>query len=189
MNEADWAIDEQLLRRADRVCQWLRAHIPSGLRAVLQAEDVFQEVAIAAFRSPTTRTLATDEDWDNWLFGVARVQLALAKRTLCCPSRRPRGFIRRDSIFGRISGNEPTPSRQISGKEAGYATRVALAGLPDSYRQVLELRFVHGRSHAEIAATINRTESAVNSLLYRGLAKLRERLGSASCYLSGGGNP
>lgn len=181
----EWAVDRQLLKRADRVCGWLRAHIAPNLRPTLQAEDVFQEVAIAAFRSPTTRLLSTDDDWDNWLFGVARVQLAMAKRTLGCPRRRPRGALLHESVFGRLAGNDKTPSRQLSGREAGYAARVALASLPDSCRIVVEMRFLDGLSHLEIAKSLNKSEAAVNSLLYRGLAKLRDRLGSASRYLSG----
>jgi RNA polymerase sigma-70 factor (ECF subfamily) len=49
--------------------------------------------------------------------------------------------------------------------------------LPDDQRNVLEMRFVEGRSIREIAAGLNRSEGAVKQLQFRAVKSLRERMG------------
>jgi RNA polymerase sigma-70 factor (ECF subfamily) len=46
--------------------------------------------------------------------------------------------------------------------------------LPDLQRQVIELRFVEGKSIREIAAALNRSEGAVKQLQLRALENLRK---------------
>jgi RNA polymerase sigma-70 factor (ECF subfamily) len=48
--------------------------------------------------------------------------------------------------------------------------------LPDTQRQVIELRFVDGRSIREIAAALDRSEGAVKQLQLRALENLRKSL-------------
>jgi RNA polymerase sigma-70 factor (ECF subfamily) len=50
----------------------------------------------------------------------------------------------------------------------------ALSRLPEDMQQVLLGRHVDGRSHAEIAAALGRTEGAVRMLYLRALRRLRE---------------
>jgi RNA polymerase sigma-70 factor (ECF subfamily) len=52
----------------------------------------------------------------------------------------------------------------------------ALARLPEDQRQAVELHHLKGRPVAEVAEQLGRSPSAVGSLLYRGLKKLRELL-------------
>jgi RNA polymerase sigma-70 factor (ECF subfamily) len=49
--------------------------------------------------------------------------------------------------------------------------------LPDFQRQVIELRFVEGRSIREIAAALERSEGAVKQLQLRALENLRKSMG------------
>ena len=48
--------------------------------------------------------------------------------------------------------------------------------LPDAQRQVIEMRFVDGRSIREIAAALERSEGAVKQLQLRALENLRKHL-------------
>lgn len=50
----------------------------------------------------------------------------------------------------------------------------ALAGLPDDQRDVLVLRFVEGYSHADVAATLGKSEVAVRQIQVRGLRSLQK---------------
>ena len=52
----------------------------------------------------------------------------------------------------------------------------ALESLPPRNREVLVLRWLHGLSHAEIAATLGISRKGVENHLARGLAALRDRL-------------
>ncbi|HVV15112.1 MAG TPA: RNA polymerase sigma factor [Candidatus Paceibacterota bacterium] len=52
----------------------------------------------------------------------------------------------------------------------------ALKGLPDSYREVLSMRYVDGFSPKEIAESIGENENAVSVRIHRGLKKLKAAL-------------
>jgi len=49
--------------------------------------------------------------------------------------------------------------------------------LPDVQRQVIEMRFVDGRSIREIATALSRSEGAVKQLQLRALENLRKGMG------------
>jgi RNA polymerase sigma-70 factor (ECF subfamily) len=55
-----------------------------------------------------------------------------------------------------------------------------LATLPANQREVVELRFRHGLSYAEIAAVTGLTSTNVGFLLHVGLKSLRARLGAGA---------
>ena len=52
----------------------------------------------------------------------------------------------------------------------------AVRALPPDQRQVIELRFAEGRSVAEIATAMRRSEGAVKQLQFRAIKTLRQRL-------------
>ena len=54
----------------------------------------------------------------------------------------------------------------------------AIAGLPESQQEVLQLRFQHGLSYREVSHVTGRTKSNVGVLIHKGIKALRERLGS-----------
>lgn len=58
----------------------------------------------------------------------------------------------------------------------GTRALAALKQLPDSYREVLSMRYVDGFSPKEIAESIGESENAVSVRLHRGLKKLKDLL-------------
>ena len=56
------------------------------------------------------------------------------------------------------------------------AVERALAALPGKTRRVLELRYLEGLGHCEIAERLGMTRNAVDQALHRGHRKLRETL-------------
>ncbi len=186
--ETEQHIQERLLQRADSLCAWIQREMRPELRGLIHADDIFQEVAAAAFRSPSARHLRTPQDWDRWLRRVAKTRLALALRTQRRLKRLPPGLIgehMQSGILRQLPANGRTPSRSVSAREFTYALRVALASLPESVRVAIELKLFEERTDDEIAATLNKSKEAVRGILYRGLARLRERLGDASRFFSG----
>jgi RNA polymerase sigma-70 factor (ECF subfamily) len=76
----------------------------------------------------------------------------------------------------QLSGGEATPSQIIMRKEEVLHLAAALEQIESPQRDVIELHHLQGRSLAETAAILGRSQSAVAALLHRGLQKLKERL-------------
>ncbi len=74
----------------------------------------------------------------------------------------------------------PPPDVPDEGESATIERRAMLFQLvdrlPDLQRQVIEMRFVDGRSIREIAAALERSEGAVKQLQLRALENLRKRM-------------
>ena len=70
----------------------------------------------------------------------------------------------------------PTPGQVAGRNEQVLLLAAALATLAEPQQVAVELRHLHGWTLNEIAEHLNRTPSAVASLLHRGLAHLRTRL-------------
>lgn len=81
--------------------------------------------------------------------------------------KRRRGLPLEDALAGEAAG---------FGDDSGKTVIELIRAMPDTYRAVLEMRFVEERSTKEIAAALHLTESAVNTRIHRGRAILIEKL-------------
>lgn len=81
--------------------------------------------------------------------------------------KRRRGLPFEDALAGEAAG---------LGDDSGKPVIELIRAMPDTYRAVLEMRFVEERSTKEIAAALHLTESAVNTRIHRGRAILIEKL-------------
>ena len=71
-----------------------------------------------------------------------------------------------------------TPPESAEAREArDHALRV-LAEMPDEYRQVLAMRYLAGADYETIHRQLGLTHGALRGLLNRGMALMRERMGS-----------
>jgi RNA polymerase sigma factor (sigma-70 family) len=75
---------------------------------------------------------------------------------------------------------EPLPDTLVDASEPVGEGDVAvvLSSLPPPQRQLLELVYVHGYSHAEVAAITGTTEGAVKTGIWRARAAFRSRYGA-----------
>ena len=71
----------------------------------------------------------------------------------------------------------PTPLEQASRTEQSQQVRQALRQLPDKQRQILELNYYQGMSHADIAQQLELPLGTIKSRARQGLVKLRQLLG------------
>ncbi|MFY9341502.1 MAG: sigma-70 family RNA polymerase sigma factor [Planctomycetota bacterium] len=83
----------------------------------------------------------------------------------------------RESIF---PGGGPSPSRMLATADTSAAIEAAMLELSSLHRRVLELKFIAGMSHAEVAQQIGRTEANSRKLLERALVNLRAELAKRS---------
>lgn len=97
-----------------------------------------------------------------------------------------RGQLRRRRIvrwigFDPVRHDRPAtteaPDVPLEREELRRRVRGALAALPDRQREAVVLRRYHDLSYREIAEVMGTTEAAVESLLIRASAALRQRLG------------
>lgn len=81
-----------------------------------------------------------------------------------------------------LSGNEHSddsdPFDRLDRQEERQRLREALRALPAEYQDVLILRFMKNLSHAEVAALLDKSETAVRTIQHRALKALGEQLGS-----------
>jgi RNA polymerase sigma-70 factor (ECF subfamily) len=135
-----------------------------------EAEDVTQEAMLRLWRQAP-----------RWQPGAARVSTWLTRvvLNLATDRLRRRRFLPLDAALG--PGREPADARP--GAEAGLraaerarALRAALAGLPERQAQAVALRHLEGLSNPDIAAVMDVSVEAVESLTARGRRALADRL-------------
>jgi RNA polymerase sigma-70 factor (ECF subfamily) len=109
-----------------------------------------------------------------WLYTVAR--------NLLTDSYRQAGRNDLVSLEERIVATSPNPSETAERRLEQACLARAMQHLGESHRQVILLRFIEGRSHAEAAQILGRTENATKVLQHRALKALRRALETEGCY-------
>jgi RNA polymerase sigma-70 factor (ECF subfamily) len=134
-----------------------------------EAEDVTQEAMLRLWkRAPSWR--ADGAKLSTWLYQVTA--------NLCIDRLRRR----RETSAGDLpDAADPAPAAldRISDRERAAALQRALAALPDRQRLAIVLRHLEERSNPEIAAVLDTSIEAVESLLARGRRNLAARLRGA----------
>ena len=128
--------------------------------------DVVQETMLAAARSVRNFDGAKGSLW-NWLWGIARTQVALHFR-----QRRRHDRWKWDALT-RPEGTEALHESGIEINEVAEAVRAALGELPAEYEQLLTAKYSDGDSVEQIAGRERLTETAVRSKLARARAAFR----------------
>lgn len=135
------------------------------------AEDVTQEAFVAAYRS--IGGYRGDGPLRGWLMRIAARQ---AYRRI--GKRRP--TVDMDAVpEPAIADSSGEPTRLVVAAERDRSVRVAVAALPEPYREVVALRFFGDLSLAEVADATDRPLNTVKTHLRRGLERLRPVLGAA----------
>ncbi len=134
-----------------------------------EAEDVTQEAMLRLWKqAPSWR--ADGAKLSTWLYRITA--------NLCIDRLRRR----RETSAGDLPDPaDPAPAAldRISDRERAAALQRALAALPDRQRLAIVLRHLEERSNPEIAAVLDTSIEAVESLLARGRRNLAARLRGA----------
>lgn len=187
---------EKLMVHAEGLQKWIDHQIPRRFRTIIFAEDILQEVWLAAFRAFSNRQLQI-HDWqscevERWLKTVAKRKLIdfLRKHNrevLCKTSpdvKMSRGSQSYINLFDAIRGNGKSPSSIEATTEATFAVQTALVCLPEDQRRVIQMYYLAGRSRKSIAATLGVTETALHGTLYRAKNKLQHYMGDPGKFFS-----
>ena len=154
------------------VVRYCRARVGLMERSGLSAEDVAQEVCLAAVMA-LPRYRDRGRPFLAFVYGIAAHKVAdayrAAGRDLAYPT---------DSIPEHRSA-EPDPEQ--AALEADSVTRMSdlLEILPDKQREILILRVVVGLSAEETAESVGSTPGAVRVAQHRALARLKSAIVAA----------
>jgi len=145
-----------LVRRYQPV---LLAHLAGRLGSRDRAEEAAQEAFVRAYFN--LEKLRKQQSFFSWLIGIATRVAKEQQR-----SQQHRGQLP-DSL------PDKTPCSTVSQDQP---LEQAIAELPDSYRQLILLRYYGGHSCSEVAQQLDMPVGTVTKTLSRAYAKLRELL-------------
>lgn len=147
----------------------VRAFLIHMLGSVEDAEDLTQDTFVKVHAK--AGSYRPEGKFRSWLFRVAgnlaRSRLR-RRKILSWVSFRP-------DIHDRSSGQDG-PLENMERKDATRQVRAAVAALPQRQRQALSLHRFQGLKYAEIADAMDTTVPAVESLIQRAMAQLRQTL-------------
>ena len=157
--------------------RWVAAVLLAHAPREVEIDDLLQEVAVTLVEK-----IDTVRDTDKirpWLRAVALNAARSAGRQhgVRKSTRSIEGTAA--AAGGPAEPADPRAKREGKDAESRDEARVALdvaRGLPEKYREPLLLRSVHGLTQKEIAATLELSETAVESRLARARRMLRERM-------------
>ena len=146
---------------------WLRRVVRGRLGCRDAADDVMQEVALAA-----AACAAPVERPGAWLYRVALRQVARRRRG----AARFRRLRERSADRAAPPAAPPDPLALLLSAEARDLVRAALVDLPDGDRDVLILKHVEGLTYAGVADRLGVSVHTVEDRLRRGRGRLRRAL-------------
>ncbi len=147
-------------------------HLLEGDRKA--CEDLNQEVWLQAISSIRGFDPGRGELRD-WLFGIARLQVALHFRRLSTANESV--VVDSSESIELADTALLLPQEVMERLERSQLVRAALTAIPQSHQIVLRQKYIDGRTVQEIATAMKMTAKAVESSLSRARSRLRTLLG------------
>jgi RNA polymerase sigma-70 factor (ECF subfamily) len=151
------------------VVRYCRARIGATERSGLSADDVAQEVCLAAITA-LPRYKEQGRPFLAFVYGIAAHKIADAHRAASRNKSDPT-----DVVPERFSG-EAGPEQLAINAESSARMEKLLGVLPDKQREILILRVVVGMSAEETAEAVGSTAGAVRVAQHRALARLKAEI-------------
>jgi RNA polymerase sigma-70 factor (ECF subfamily) len=151
------------------VVRYCRARVGSAERSGLSADDVAQEVCLAAITA-LPRYKDQGRPFLAFVYGIAAHKVADAHRAAARNRSDPT-----DVVPERYS-LDAGPEQMALDSESAARMNKLLSVLPDKQREILILRIVVGMSAEETAEAVGSTPGAVRVAQHRALAKLKSEI-------------
>ena len=151
------------------VIRYVRARIGSGERSGLSADDVAQEVCLAAIQA-LPRYQDQGRPFLAFVYGIASHKVADAHRAAARNKSEPTDVV--PERFSLDAG----PEQMAMQSDSATRMKKLLAILPDKQREILTLRIVVGLSAEETAQAVGSTPGAVRVAQHRALARLKSEI-------------
>jgi len=154
------------------VVRYIRARIGSAERTGLSADDIAQEVCLAAIQA-LPRYQDQGRPFLAFVYGIASHKVADAHRAAGRNRSDPT-----DVVPERLSV-DAGPEQMAVQSDAAARMAKLLAVLPEKQREILNLRIVVGLSAEETAEAVGSTPGAVRVAQHRALARLKSEIAGA----------
>jgi RNA polymerase sigma-70 factor (ECF subfamily) len=156
-----------LVERHQRaVIQFVHRFLSTADRAT--AEDIAQQVFFAAWKAaPSFEPRAAVKTW------LLRITTNICLNHQRARRRKPAVPLVGEPAAHALAGRSESPDEAALDQERAGRLQAAVDALPASQRAAILLRHVHDLSYAEIAAVLETSISAVESLLFRARSRLR----------------
>ena len=154
------------------VVRYVRARIGAAERSGLSADDVAQEVCLAAIQA-LPRYQDQGRPFLAFVYGIASHKVADAHRAAGRNRSDPT-----DVVPERYS-LEAGPEQMAMQSDSAARMNKLLAVLPEKQREILTLRIVVGLSAEETAEAVGSTPGAVRVAQHRALARLKSEIAGA----------
>jgi RNA polymerase sigma-70 factor, ECF subfamily len=151
------------------VVRYCRARVGTAERSGLSADDVAQEVCLAAITA-LPRYKDQGRPFLAFVYGIAAHKVADAHRAAARNRAEPT-----DMVPERFS-LEAGPEQMALDAEASARMNKLLEVLPEKQREILILRVVVGMSAEETAEAVGSTAGAVRVAQHRALARLKAEI-------------
>lgn len=151
------------------VVRYVRARLGTAERVGLSAEDVAQEVCLAAIQA-LPRYHDQGRPFLAFVYGIASHKVADARRATARNRTDPTDVV--PERFSLDAGPEQLAVRADSAARMEKLLQV----LPDKQREILTLRIVVGLSAEETAEAVGSTPGAVRVAQHRALARLKSEI-------------
>lgn len=153
-------------------------------RDPMDAEDLVQEACLRAIKGMTQGGIKGDAK--VWLFTILRnVWINEWRRRTKGPEFVLFGRTRSDrgGLQDRLPDERERPEELFERNALSEKLSVAIAGLPEAFREVVVLRYFEGFSYRQIAAVLGCPAGTVMSRLNRAKAELRSVLDEKNTFL------
>ncbi|MCC7013123.1 MAG: sigma-70 family RNA polymerase sigma factor [Planctomycetes bacterium] len=161
-------------RCAPALLVWARIHLPDGLRARLDPEDVLQETLARAWRQFETFDPARAA-FRAWIFGIARhVLFESLHRLSAAPANAQQCAT---GAWSRLPDEATSLTRALARREALASFSRRVAALPREDQRLLLYRGLEERSHEEIAQLLTTSPAAAAKRWQRLRAQLVAEIG------------
>lgn len=163
------AFDQLFSNTQDQVVKFVRSRLGPSLGQRVDPEDVLQDTLVRAYVSIAQFEWNGEDSFVRWLEGIAGHCIADVARSL--------GRKKELQIVRNPTAKVVSPSRDLRRKERFGRLRKCIVGLSPDYQRVIVLARLDGLTTREIAARMERSESAVKSLLFRAMKELKNSFG------------
>ncbi len=172
------ALGELLKGHNDLLKRMAQRDVGKRMQARLSAADLVQQTCLSAIRNFDDFHGENEPEFVAWLRGVHQrnVQDAVRRHV----KAKKRAVSAQQAIDGEVPQSSAihTPSQRAMLGESTAELLEALTEIADDQAEAIRLRHLEQLSLQEISSRMKRSEVSVASLLKRGLATLRQRMGS-----------
>lgn len=151
-----------------------------GLHSVEEQRDVVQEVFLRAFQEKARHSYQADQPYRPWLLRIAKNlmidRLRKSGREILAPGGGGDDSPDIDELCEKNEPVAPYGEGDVDGRRLHEATQAFLAQAAPEQAQFVRLRFMEGKSQAEVAALLDITRRRVRTEEVRARDALRDWL-------------